>query len=186
MKNVLKRIIVGIIIGLVLMCCRKYLFINASAATRVSPIMDNYRFTYNNDTFKQSAFNGQNADLPDSTLGATNSGSLQYYFHTNGNVEVKKGNILYFTIGTSISNSSTTYVNSTFSMGNVGYITTGLDSHYFPCEVSTIIADNDTSFYYTARDYYGAGQGRSFYTDAILILLFGLASKVVSSSKVHL
>lgn len=33
MKNMIKRIIIGIIIGLVLMACRKYLFINASAAT---------------------------------------------------------------------------------------------------------------------------------------------------------
>lgn len=31
MKNMIKRIIIGVIIGLVLMACRKYLFINASA-----------------------------------------------------------------------------------------------------------------------------------------------------------
>lgn len=33
MKNMIKRIIIGIIIGLVLMACRKYLFVNANAST---------------------------------------------------------------------------------------------------------------------------------------------------------
>lgn len=40
MKNMLKRIIIGIIIGLVLMCARKYLFINASAATKAQQDFD--------------------------------------------------------------------------------------------------------------------------------------------------
>lgn len=139
-----KKVAIGVIVGFILMCARRYLFLSVSAATRVSPIMDNYRFTYNNDTFKQSAFNGQNADLTDSTLGATNSGSLQYYLHVSNDIVISKGDILYFTIGTSAMNSSTTFTNSTFSFGTMGYITTGLDSHYFPCEVSSIIVDNDT------------------------------------------
>ena len=40
MKNIIKRIIVGLIIGLVLMCARKYLFINASAATKAQQEFD--------------------------------------------------------------------------------------------------------------------------------------------------
>ena len=40
MKNIIRRIIVGIIIGLVLMCARKYLFISASAATKAQQEFD--------------------------------------------------------------------------------------------------------------------------------------------------
>ena len=57
MKNMIKRIIIGVIIGLVLMACRKYLFINASAMSFNGTDISSPNFTsvnsgYNNQEMK--------------------------------------------------------------------------------------------------------------------------------------
>ena len=63
MKNMIKRIIIGVIIGLVLMACRKYLFINVSAATLQGQDINSPAFATINSNYNNVVMNIWNTDI---------------------------------------------------------------------------------------------------------------------------
>lgn len=148
MKHMIRRIIVGIIIGLILMCCRKYLFMNVSAMSTQQVYFDTYRFTnQSTNNYSQVNFNNLNANLPSTTLGSTNAGNLTYFFHVTNQTTLSPGQILYISMGTSLmfndGNDTDDIFNTTFSSGTNGYLVGSNNSNAF-CEVSTIIGELDS------------------------------------------
>lgn len=63
MKNIIKRIIVGVIIGLVLMACRKYLFVNVNAATLQGQDINSPAFATINSNYNNVVMNIWNTDI---------------------------------------------------------------------------------------------------------------------------
>ena len=90
MKNIIKRIIVGIIIGLVLMCARKYLFISASAATKEQQ-------SFNVNSFDSFGLFGMNQSTAYSNAyWKSLDGGYQYLAWNFSNVSSVNANAFFF------------------------------------------------------------------------------------------
>lgn len=148
MKNIVRRIIVGIIIGLVLMCARKYLFINASAAEKaqqafnINSFDDLGLFGMNKSTAYSNAYwkslDGGYAYLTWNFSNVSADNANAYFFFTDFNYNY---DYAYFTIyqniatNTSGSCSSLATQRSTLPIAKLGNV---------PCEV--VYTRNDDNY----------------------------------------
>ena len=90
MKHILKRIIVGLIIGFVLMCARKYLFINASASTKTSQ-------AFNTNSFDSFGLFGMNYNTAyNSAYSKSLDGGFSYLAWSFNNVNAIDANAFFF------------------------------------------------------------------------------------------
>ena len=147
MKNILKRIIVGIIIGLVLMCARKYLFVSASALERNNLNIDSWNYTSRFGS-SYTLYAPINPDTPikSTDVNIDGGGHFNFSYHPTNNINVSKNNYIYFTTQVNLWNPVDDNINNTISVADYSILTIG--EHQFYCSNTLIMYDNETHYYY--------------------------------------